>query len=95
MGYENQEFEIERGPSWARDNWPLTDTDDLTGALDPTQMQVAVKAAAKAQGKAVSDADIAAAAAQQGSALPPSMLLPLMLMLALLSMASLSVAVLL
>ncbi|MCC4252008.1 MAG: 2-oxoglutarate dehydrogenase E1 component [Pseudomonadota bacterium] len=62
MGYENQDFEIERGPSWARDNWPLTDTDDLTGALDPTQMQVAVKAAAKAQGKAVSDADIAAAA---------------------------------
>ncbi|WP_062732377.1 2-oxoglutarate dehydrogenase E1 component [Sphingobium abikonense] len=62
MGYENQDFEIERGPSWARDNWPLTDTDDLTGALDPTQMQVAVKAAAKAQGKAVSDADITAAA---------------------------------
>ena len=48
MGYENQDFEIERGPSWARDNWPLTDTDDLTGALDPTQMQVAVKAAAGA-----------------------------------------------
>ena len=62
MGYENQEFEIEQGPSWARSNWPLTDTDDLTGALDPTQMQVAVKAAAKAAGKAVSDADIAQAA---------------------------------
>jgi 2-oxoglutarate dehydrogenase E1 component len=62
MGYENQEFEIERGPSWARDNWPLTDTDDLTGAMDPTQMQVAVKAAAKAAGKAPSDADIASAA---------------------------------
>ncbi|SEI79959.1 2-oxoglutarate dehydrogenase E1 component [Sphingobium sp. AP50] len=62
MGYENQEFEIERGPSWARDNWPLSDTDDLTGAMDPTQMQVAVKAAAKAVGKAVSDADAVAAA---------------------------------
>ena len=62
MGYENQEFEIERGPSWARDNWPLNDTDDLTGALDPTQMQVAVKTAAKSAGKAVSDADAVAAA---------------------------------
>ncbi|MFP5433100.1 MAG: 2-oxoglutarate dehydrogenase E1 component, partial [Alphaproteobacteria bacterium] len=62
MGYENQDFEIEQGPSWARPNWPLSDTDDLTGALDPTQMQVAVKAAAKAAGKAVSDADIAQAA---------------------------------
>ncbi|HUD91575.1 2-oxoglutarate dehydrogenase E1 component [Sphingobium sp.] len=62
MGYENQDFEIERGPSWARDNWPLSDTDDLTGAMDPTQMQVAVKAAAKAAGKAVSDADAVAAA---------------------------------
>ena len=62
MGYENQDFEIEQGPSWARPNWPLSDTDDLTGALDPTQMQVAVKAAAKAAGKAVSDADVAQAA---------------------------------
>ncbi|GLV24922.1 2-oxoglutarate dehydrogenase E1 component [Sphingobium sp. Cam5-1] len=62
MGYENQDFETERGPSWVRSNWPLTDTDDLTGALDPTQMQVAVKAAAKASGKAVSDADAAGAA---------------------------------
>ena len=62
MGYENQDFEIERGPSWQRDNWPLSETDDLTGAMDPTQMQVAVKAAAKAAGKAVSDTDAAAAA---------------------------------
>lgn len=62
MGYENQDFEIERGPSWARTNWPPIDTDDLTGALDPTQMQVAVKAAAKANGKAVSDADAVSAA---------------------------------
>ncbi|WP_097092727.1 2-oxoglutarate dehydrogenase E1 component [Novosphingobium sp. Chol11] len=62
MGYENQDFETERGPSWARPNWPLTDTDDLTGALDPTQMQVAVKAAAKSAGKPVSDADAVSAA---------------------------------
>ncbi len=62
MGYENQEFEVERGPSWARTNWPPVETDDLTGALDPTQMQVAVKAAAKAQGKPASEAEIAEAA---------------------------------
>ena len=67
MGYENQDFplasdEAEQGPSWAKSNWPPIDTDDLTGALDPMQMQVAVKAAAKAQGKPASDADIAQAA---------------------------------
>ena len=26
------------GPSWERPNWPLSDTDALTAALDPTQM---------------------------------------------------------
>jgi 2-oxoglutarate dehydrogenase E1 component len=62
MGLENQDFEVERGPSWARANWPLADTDDLTGALDPTQMQVVVKAAAKAAGKALADSDVAVAA---------------------------------
>ena len=62
MGFENHEFEVEQGPSWARPNWPLSDTDDLTAALDPTQMQVAVKAAAKAAGKPMAEADVAAAA---------------------------------
>jgi len=63
MGFENHEFESEQGPSWARPNWPLSDTDDLTAAMDPTQMQVAVKAAAKAAGKPIADADVASAAA--------------------------------
>ncbi|MFN5759602.1 MAG: hypothetical protein ACK440_08410, partial [Sphingomonadaceae bacterium] len=63
MGFENHEFEAEKGPSWARPNWPLSDTDDLTAALDPTQMQVAVKQAAKAAGKPMAQADVAAAAA--------------------------------
>ena len=63
MGFENHEFEAEKGPSWARPNWPLSDTDDLTAALDPTQMQVAVKQAAKAAGKSMAQADVAAAAA--------------------------------
>src|SRR6478752_7662492 len=55
------------GPSWARSNWPLADTDALTAALDPTQMAVEAKAA---KGKpasapaapAPSGADAAAAA---------------------------------
>ena len=29
------------GPSWARKNWPPTETDALTAGLDPTQMQPA------------------------------------------------------
>ena len=67
MGIENQDFGIgqdeqERGPSWARSNWPLDDTGDLTAALDPTQMAVAIKEAAKAAGKQVSDTDVTAAA---------------------------------
>ncbi|BAV64488.1 2-oxoglutarate dehydrogenase E1 subunit [Sphingobium cloacae] len=62
MGYENQDFEVERGPSWARTNWPPIDTDDLTGALDPTQMQVAIKAAAKSVGKVTGEAEVAQAA---------------------------------
>jgi len=33
------------GPSWARANWPLSDTDALTAALDPTQMEPAAKPA--------------------------------------------------
>ena len=53
MGFENHEFEAERGPSWQRPNWRFGETDDLTGALDPTQMAVEVKAAAKAAGKSV------------------------------------------
>jgi 2-oxoglutarate dehydrogenase E1 component len=50
MGIENQDFETETeaGPSWARSGWPLGNTDDLTGAMDPTQMAVEIKAAAKA-----------------------------------------------
>jgi 2-oxoglutarate dehydrogenase E1 component len=66
MGFETQDFagttEVEQGPSWARKGWPLETTDDLTSALDPTQMQVAVKAAAAKAGPAMSDADIVRAA---------------------------------
>jgi 2-oxoglutarate dehydrogenase E1 component len=33
------------GPSWARSNWPPSDTDALTAGLDPTQMEAAPKPA--------------------------------------------------
>lgn len=62
MGVENQDFEVERGPSWERANWPLSATDDLTASLDPTQMALEVKAAAKAAGKTMAEADAVAAA---------------------------------
>jgi 2-oxoglutarate dehydrogenase E1 component len=63
MGYEQHDFEIERGPSWQRANWPLNDTDDLTAAMDPTQMACAIKAAAKEADVALPEGDVASAAA--------------------------------
>jgi 2-oxoglutarate dehydrogenase E1 component len=62
MGYEGHEFEAEKRPSWQRSNWPLGDTDALNAALDPTQMAVEIKAAAKAEGKPIGDQDAVAAA---------------------------------
>ena len=62
MGVENQDFELERGPSWERANWPLSATDDLTASLDPTQMALEVKAAAKAAGNPMAESDAVAAA---------------------------------
>jgi len=55
------------GPSWAKSGWPLTTTDDLTAALDPTQMEPAPKAPrggkpAPAPAAAPSEADIIRAA---------------------------------
>jgi 2-oxoglutarate dehydrogenase E1 component len=46
------------GPSWARKNWPLTDTDALTAGLDPTQMEPAAK---PAKGKPAAPAPAATA----------------------------------
>jgi len=64
MGLENIDLtaEHEAGPSWARANWPLSDTDELTAALDPTQMQVALKRASASKGASLSDVDIRRAA---------------------------------
>ncbi|MES2290660.1 MAG: 2-oxoglutarate dehydrogenase E1 component [Pseudomonadota bacterium] len=65
MGLENQNFtaEHEAGPSWARPNWPPLDSDDLTAALDPTQMAVAVKTAAAKAGAALTSVEVEQAAA--------------------------------
>src|SRR6478609_1249739 len=56
MGYETNEFnaEHEAGPSWANPNWP---------ALDPTQMEVAVKAAAAKAGAPIDESAVKQAAA--------------------------------
>ncbi|MEQ1687561.1 MAG: 2-oxoglutarate dehydrogenase E1 component [Sphingopyxis sp.] len=61
MTLETQ-FSPETGPSWQRSGWPLDASDDWTAALDPTQMAVAVKAAAAKVGAVLSDAEVAQAA---------------------------------
>ncbi|MCD2323121.1 2-oxoglutarate dehydrogenase E1 component [Sphingomonas sp. IC-56] len=56
------------GPSWANPRWPLSETDQLTAGLDPTQMEPAPKPAKGGAPKpapapaAVSEDDIAKAA---------------------------------
>ena len=59
------EIEQEQGPSWARDNWPLGDLDDLNAGLDPTRMtieKVEAKAKAVAAASGRSEAEIKQAA---------------------------------
>jgi 2-oxoglutarate dehydrogenase E1 component len=57
--------EREAGPSWARDNWPLSDLDEVNAGLDPTRMTIE-KVAAKAREAAVAagkpEADVKQAA---------------------------------
>ena len=54
--------EREPGPSWARDNWPLTELDEVNAGLDPTRMAIE-KVAAKAREKAAeAGADVEQAA---------------------------------
>ncbi|MEQ1498692.1 MAG: 2-oxoglutarate dehydrogenase E1 component [Novosphingobium sp.] len=65
MGSESHDFlseEQQPGPSWARGDWRSA-SDDLTAALDPTQMQAAVKAAAAKSGAAMDPRAIEEAAA--------------------------------
>ncbi len=56
----------DQGPSWQQANWPLTATDDLTAALDPSQMEPAAKpakATAPMPAAAPSTSDVTSAAA--------------------------------
>jgi 2-oxoglutarate dehydrogenase E1 component len=72
MGNEPQSFLPELtdqegpqpGPSWGNPRWPLAGAaqDELTEALDPTQMRIAVKEAAAKSGKAMSPKAIEEAA---------------------------------
>ncbi|WP_017670555.1 2-oxoglutarate dehydrogenase E1 component [Blastomonas sp. AAP53] len=70
MTYDAYDFDPaegpQAGPTWQRSNWPLGDGDDLTAALDPMQMQAAVKAAVRnasaAAGQPVDEAAVARAA---------------------------------
>lgn len=62
MGNEARDFlpdDPQPGPSWSRPDW-RTGFDDLTQALDPTAMQVAIRAATKGapapDGRAIEDA---------------------------------------
>ena len=62
MALDDPTPEIETGPSWARPSWPPQPTDELTAALDPTQMTGAIKAAAARPGATVAEADLQRAA---------------------------------
>src|SRR5437588_2353516 len=56
------------GPSWGRDNWPLTPRDELTSALDGNWAQVEKAVGAKIAAKAVAKgADITAADVHQAT----------------------------
>ena len=69
MGNESHDFlpeDPQPGPSWQRSNWPLVggaDEDDLTQALDPTTLKLAIKQASAKAGTPVSEASVEAAAA--------------------------------
>jgi len=69
MGIEGQDIadtgisaERPQGPSWQKHHWPLPDDDDLTTALDPTQMQALIAKQAKASGQELSQDEVADAA---------------------------------
>ena len=48
--------EHEQGPSWARDNWPLVELDELNVGLDPTRMAIEKVAAGAKDAAAASGA---------------------------------------
>ncbi|MDQ4086553.1 MAG: 2-oxoglutarate dehydrogenase E1 component, partial [Pseudomonadota bacterium] len=57
--------EREQGPSWARDNWPLVELDEVNAGLDPTRMSIerlreGAKQAAAAAGASAAEVEQAA-----------------------------------
>ena len=57
--------ERDQGPSWARDNWPLVELDELNAGLDPTRQaieKVAQEASARAAAAGSSEAEVKQAA---------------------------------
>ena len=50
--------ERERGPSWARPNWPLSELDELNLGLDPTQATIEKFKAAVADKAAATGASL-------------------------------------
>ncbi|MHA6318187.1 2-oxoglutarate dehydrogenase E1 component [Altererythrobacter sp. CAU 1778] len=68
MGNEQHDFDLDerqQGPSWARSGWPLVGgdaEDDLTQALDPTTLKVAIANASAKAGKPVDTKSIEQAA---------------------------------
>ncbi len=69
MGNESHEFlpeDPQPGPSWQRSGWPMVGgsaEDDLTQALDPLALKVAIKAASARGGPALDEAAVESAAA--------------------------------
>ncbi|HEX8215898.1 MAG TPA: 2-oxoglutarate dehydrogenase E1 component [Allosphingosinicella sp.] len=58
-------FERVEGPSWARDNWPLVELDEVNAGLDPTRQaieKVAKQAAERAVSEGRSDEEVRRAA---------------------------------
>ena len=62
MAFVDHQIEDRIAPSWSRPNWSPLVVDDLTAALDPTQMAVEIKKAAAKTGAPVAEADLIKAA---------------------------------
>jgi 2-oxoglutarate dehydrogenase E1 component len=54
--------EREQGPSWARENWPLVELDEVNAGLDPTQATIERVAGRAREAAAASGADVEQAA---------------------------------
>ena len=66
----NGEGEREPGPSWARDNWPLIELDEVNQGLDPAGMAIPAKPAARPAPGAAAVAEGAKQAAAAAGASP-------------------------